>query len=472
MATTPTAAPRRPAAYLRVSSKEQVEGYSLEAQERAIRAFCAGKGWPDVALYIEPGKSAYTDVTEQRPAFARLLAATERGDHDVVIVHKLDRFARSLLVTLKELGRLERAGVAFASVSEQMDFSTPIGRVMLAMLGAFAQYYSDNLSTEVKKGLSEIVAQGGHIGGVPYGAMRDEQQRLIVNPDKAATLRAMLELVAERGDSGAATELTRRGLPGPRGATWRASTVYKVIRRGVWLLDQPAPWPQLWSAARTRPRLSSVNLARQRYMLTGLVRCACGAPLIYGGGTNTTPRRPGLQCRAKPTPERPSGAGCVYRRRLADHYEALVTDWIQALPDLRFLPPLPAMDVASARQHLTERRRLLGLALIDQTITEADYRQRLGDLVAEEAALPLAEAHQPAVAAQVWQLQQLWPVMTPTEQNDALRALLERVVVRGDSIEVEPIADFARLLSAASELSASRRKRCNGSTRYVAQADD
>src|SRR6266536_1699430 len=55
------------------------------------------------------------------------------------------------------------------SVSEQIDFSTPIGRVMLTNLAAFAEYYSRNLSTEVKKGLREKAQQGGWIGPIPFG---------------------------------------------------------------------------------------------------------------------------------------------------------------------------------------------------------------------------------------------------------------------------------------------------------------
>ena len=70
---------------------------------------------------------------------------------DVLVAHKLDRFSRNVRITLEYWERLEKAGVGFISITEQMDFSTPIGKVMLANLPAFSQYYSDNLSAEVKK---------------------------------------------------------------------------------------------------------------------------------------------------------------------------------------------------------------------------------------------------------------------------------------------------------------------------------
>src|SRR5262245_48150886 len=153
-----TAATRtiRAALYERVSSEEQVEGYSLDAQDRTGRLYCQTHGWEVVEVYRDEGRSARTDDLAMRPAFQQMLADAQAGLIDVVIVHKLDRFARNLRVTLETLEKLERAGVGFVSISEQMDFTTPIGKVILATLAAFAQYYSDNLATEVRKGKHEL----------------------------------------------------------------------------------------------------------------------------------------------------------------------------------------------------------------------------------------------------------------------------------------------------------------------------
>src|SRR3712207_1127151 len=108
----------RAASYVRVSSEEQVDGYSLSAQERA---YCQVHGYQVVSRYRDEGKSARTDNLANRPAFRQMLADAEAGRFDVLIVRKLDRFARNLRVTLETLDRLTRAGVAFVSVSENMD---------------------------------------------------------------------------------------------------------------------------------------------------------------------------------------------------------------------------------------------------------------------------------------------------------------------------------------------------------------
>ncbi len=149
------------AIYVRVSSKEQVEGYSLDAQRRACREFCASRGYQVVAEYADEGISAHTDNLAKRPDFSRMLADAEAGQFGVVVCHKMDRFARRLRVTLECLERLGKARVAFASVSEpDLDYTTPQGFLFLTMLGGLAEWYSRNLSTETKKGWAERKQRG------------------------------------------------------------------------------------------------------------------------------------------------------------------------------------------------------------------------------------------------------------------------------------------------------------------------
>jgi hypothetical protein len=103
---------QRVAVYVRVSSEEQLEGYSLEAQLRAIRGHCAERGWDVSAEYVEEGKSARYEDLSRRPRFKVMLEAAEARQFDVVLVHKLGRFARNPLVLLTSLNRLGRADVS------------------------------------------------------------------------------------------------------------------------------------------------------------------------------------------------------------------------------------------------------------------------------------------------------------------------------------------------------------------------
>src|SRR5215217_7891623 len=90
----------RAAVYERVSSEEQVEGYSLDAQDRAGKHYCEAHCWEVAQIYRDEGRSARADDLAKRPAFEQMLADAEDGLIDVVVVHKLDRFARNLRLTL------------------------------------------------------------------------------------------------------------------------------------------------------------------------------------------------------------------------------------------------------------------------------------------------------------------------------------------------------------------------------------
>ena len=153
----------------RVSGEEQVEGYSLDAQIRAFNTLVETREGSVYHQWIEEGVSARTDDISKRPLFRTAIDEALAGRYDVLVVHKLDRFSRNVRITLEYLEKLEKAGVGFVSITEQMDFSTPIGRVILANLAAFGQYYSDNLSAEVSEGLKERAAQGLWVGPVPFG---------------------------------------------------------------------------------------------------------------------------------------------------------------------------------------------------------------------------------------------------------------------------------------------------------------
>ncbi len=154
------------AIYTRVSSEEQVEGYSLSAQEVLARRFAEAKEWEVVTVYEEPGRSGKSDL---RPAFQQMIRDAEAHQFDVILVHKLDRFSRNVLDVLGYLKRLNDHDVSFTSVSEDFDFTTPMGKVMLTMLAAFAEWYLTNLSSETSKGKKERARKGDWNGTLPFG---------------------------------------------------------------------------------------------------------------------------------------------------------------------------------------------------------------------------------------------------------------------------------------------------------------
>lgn len=157
----------RVAIYLRVSTGDQVEGHSLDAQRNSTRLLVQRRGWILVEEYVDAGRSAKPGA--HRPALERLLQDAKRGLFDVVVVDKVDRFYRHLRGLLSALDTLNEADVSFISVRENIDLSTPWGKLTLTVLGMLAEIYIDNLRQETRKGLLQRAREGLHNGRLPFG---------------------------------------------------------------------------------------------------------------------------------------------------------------------------------------------------------------------------------------------------------------------------------------------------------------
>ena len=180
----------RAAGYIRVSDPSQVEGHSLDAQERAFNDHCKGLGWTPVHLYREEGKSAHVDSIEARPVFSRLLDDASNGLFDVIVVHTLDRWSRNQKVMLEALDILSKSGIGLISITEKIEYSTPHGRFTTQTLGSVAELYSGLLSLHTKKGIDERARKGLRLGSIPFGYQscwesKGGERRLRCKPEHA-----------------------------------------------------------------------------------------------------------------------------------------------------------------------------------------------------------------------------------------------------------------------------------------------
>ena len=157
----------RAVGYCRVSMREQLEGHSLEAQKHNIREYAQRQNWHLGKIYTDAAISAKRG--SHRPAVEQLLLDAQNGRFDVVVVDKIDRFYRHLSGLLISLEKLRTWNVAFASVQEQLDFTTPWGKLTLTVLGILAEIYIDNLRQETRKGLRQRAREGLWNGNIPFG---------------------------------------------------------------------------------------------------------------------------------------------------------------------------------------------------------------------------------------------------------------------------------------------------------------
>ena len=135
------------AIYARVSTNN---GQDPEMQLRELREYGQRRGWEVVNEYVDVGISG---TREKRPQLDRLLADAHRRYFDVVVVWRFDRFARSVSHLLRALENFRSLGIEFVSLSEQVDTSTPTGKMIFTVLGAVAELERSLIVERVRAGL-------------------------------------------------------------------------------------------------------------------------------------------------------------------------------------------------------------------------------------------------------------------------------------------------------------------------------
>ena len=189
-------APKRAVSYLRVSTREQAErggreeGFSIPAQRDANKKKATSMGAMVVKEFVERGVSG---TTINRPALQAMLKYLEEEGStiDYVIVHKVDRLARNRADDVELNARFDALGIRLVSTSENID-QTPGGLLLHGIMSSIAEFYSKNLSNEVKKGMTEKVRSGGSVGRAPIGYLNvrnvsdgREIRTVEVDPDRA-----------------------------------------------------------------------------------------------------------------------------------------------------------------------------------------------------------------------------------------------------------------------------------------------
>ena len=289
----------RVATYTRISTDEERQPNSLEAQRVRLEAFVASQpGWRIERRY----EDQFTGTVIDRPALSRLLKDTKLGRFDVLLVYRVDRLARSIRGLVQVIDELDQAGVIFRSATEPFDTGTPAGRMMVQMLGVFAEFERALIVERITAGLERKAARGGWCGGQrPYGLHRpDKQDYLSRNPTEAPLVPVIFDRYVNRkaGSSALATWLNEQGYRTKNGRLWSAASVITVLRnrtylgeiyyRGSWY---PAPHDALIPEElfdRAQAILAERCEDRSRrasnpseYLLTGRIRCGhCGHPYV------------------------------------------------------------------------------------------------------------------------------------------------------------------------------------------------
>lgn len=164
----------RVALYARVSTADK--GQDPRVQTLELQEYCQRRGWSVVGEYVDVGISG---TKEKRPELDRLMADAHRRRFEAVLCWKFDRFARSVSHLIRALETFRALGVDFVSFSEQLDTSTPTGKMVFTVLGAVAELERSLIVERVKAGMRNARAKGKRIGRPPRTYLDQDKRRTI-----------------------------------------------------------------------------------------------------------------------------------------------------------------------------------------------------------------------------------------------------------------------------------------------------
>ena len=306
--------PRPAALYARVSSDRQDVDLSVAGQLRALRDYAEKNGYLVVREYVDEAESGRDS---DRPEFNKMIdeAKSPKAAFQEILVWKFSRFTRKREHAVAYKAMLRRRGVKVVSITERADDS-PSGKLLEAIIESLDEFYSENLATEVRRGMREAASRGFWVGSrTPYGYKRvmvqdGTKKRPKLEPDKATApvVKRIFELAdAGRGMLDITRVLNDEGIATATGKRWSKTGVHNILTNEVYTgtlvwganaKDEAAPvrvekaFPAIVSKAQFRrvnslmrsraPKITHPRRAGSSFMLSGLVRCKTCDTLLSG----------------------------------------------------------------------------------------------------------------------------------------------------------------------------------------------
>lgn len=310
------------AAYIRVSTDDQTE-LSPDSQIKVVREFAKQKGYLIPKEYIFRDDGISGRKASKRPEFNHMIAVAKQtpSPFSAIMVWKFSRFARNQEEAIFYKGMLKKRGIDVISTSEPI-IDGPFGSLIERIIEWFDEYYSINLSTEVKRGMTEKVSRGGAVS-IPAFGYDIVDKKYQVNPINAPIVqRIFIKYLNGVGCRAIANELNDLGIKTTRGNNWENRTIEYILRNPVYIgkirwnpkrrtrrnyddkdimivdgIHQPIIDTDLFdkvqkkldeNKAKYRPYITDRQNGKE-YMLKGLVKCSnCGATMSMSCN--------GLQC--------------------------------------------------------------------------------------------------------------------------------------------------------------------------------
>jgi len=301
----------RVAFYTRISTDEDHQKYSLDAQKERLEAFCKsqyGEDWELFKVYRDMESGTHM----HRPGLEEMLYDAECQTFSTLLVFRVDRLSRKVRELAQMVEELDRYGVALKSITEPFDTANAAGKMMLQMLGVFAEFEHATIVERVKTGMEKKAKSGKWVGGpVPFGYRLDPEKGLVVNEEEAIIIKKMFKMYAfgKEGSSAISNQLNDAGYRKRSGKKWERRVVLQILRNPVYL--GKFRWREILYEGEHDPIVSEILFEKAQEalqernedykgrqwhngderLLSGRIKCAKCKSHMFGASTNKKGRK-------------------------------------------------------------------------------------------------------------------------------------------------------------------------------------
>jgi DNA invertase Pin-like site-specific DNA recombinase len=474
---------RRAVAYVRVSSEEQTEGWSMDGQEHAIRDYAARNGYEIVSVYTDD----VTGSKDKRPGFEQMLMDAHSSLFEAIIVFHTSRLFRNVALArrYKDLLR-NKPNIDVIFINQPIvSPDDPAAFMMEGINELFDEFYLHQLRIWTSLGKQTRAQQGMWNGTLPFGYITDPDSGLpVAHPKNAEGLVMAFKAYAtgKYSDEGIADLLNREGYRttgnwGERRFT--KDTVNRMLQNVFYLglvkykgQTFPGQHPQLvdqelfdkaqQAREARRAQRRAFGQTRQVYVLAGIARCSrCGLTLRCYSTTSKgkyrymrhTAKVRGYEC-ALPTMGLRADKLEAQWGEIVSHIE-LPSDWKQRIEQLAGNGNQREV-ILREREQVQEKLRRTKQLYKDLLIDDKEYHSTVQQLQNRLAGLILPDNPQITSAAELLKdVRHLWDAATLTEQRDLTRIMLKAVHVdlaEEKIVAIEPQSTFRLLFQAICDL--------------------
>lgn len=299
----------RAAAYVRVSRDKSQGGRKGEiispAQQMvAIQRVLDETGWELSHEEKDIDYSGYRIHYTKRPGLMRLLEAAKNREFQALIVYKIDRIGRTASEQLEIISTFEGHGCRVISATERFDTRTPSGRLARNLQAPISQFYSEQLSENIRDAKLTMVAEKRRPpGGQPPYGYRWENKRLVPDPGSAPVIKQMFEIALSVGKIQTCQRiweyLDREGVRPKSGRPWSLDSIRYVLRNPIYIGKQrylgelyevdvePLVSKETWNAVQAIVGKGKSRSTFKRHLLSGFIHCTWEGHLEEGWSPST-----------------------------------------------------------------------------------------------------------------------------------------------------------------------------------------